>query len=196
MEKFFTIRSNTDQIFTGSILIAEPLMPDKHFSRSVVLLIDHKDDEGTLGIIINKRLNISLQKIVRNFEFKNFNPPVFFGGPVAVDQLFFMHKSSIPIENSVEITKGLFWGGNIEQIDMLIRTGQLKENEIRFYVGYSGWAAGQLKNELKQNSWAVTFASTEEIWYTEPSRMWDLMISKLGAAYAFWRKMPLDPTLN
>lgn len=196
MDEFFKIRSNTDRAYPGSILIAEPLLPDQYFRRSVVLLIDHKDEEGTLGVILNKPIDVKLNKIVSNFEFKNFNSKVFFGGPVATNNLFFLHTSHIPIENSVEVIKGLYWGGNIEQINSLIRSGQLSEDQIRFYIGYAGWTAKQLRNELKKNSWAVAFAYTKEIWYTDPKKLWDYMISKLGIQYTFWRKIPLEPEYN
>ena len=133
----FIIRSNSLDPKQGKILISEPLMNDFHFGRSVVLLIDHEESEGSFGIIINKKLEVQVNHIVD--EFPDFEAPVYLGGPVAEDQLFFIHTLGEMIPESYPIVDGLYWGGDHETLATLIHTGIANEDNVRFYLGYSGW---------------------------------------------------------
>ena len=119
----------------GIILISEPSLQDFYFKQSVVLLAEH-NEEGTFGVIINKPLEAQLTDVVK--EFPGFDFPVYLGGPVKTDSIFFVHtKPDIP--GSLKIMKGLFWGGEVKIIRAMMEHGELSEHDIRFYVGYSGW---------------------------------------------------------
>ncbi len=72
----------------------------------------------------------------------------------------------------------------------------LKPDDIRFYIGYSGWGEEQLKSELKRNSWLVTPADKKSILGTEPLAMWSTFIDKMGGEYRYWNKFPIDPNMN
>ena len=108
----FIIRSNSLEPKQGNVLISEPLMSDFHFGRSVILLIDHVESEGSFGVIINKRLNARVNQIVD--EFPDFDAAAYLGGPVADNQLFFIHTLGDLIPESIPIIKGLYWGQNID----------------------------------------------------------------------------------
>ena len=95
----------------GKILISEPLMNDFHFGRSVILLIDHVESEGSFGVIINKKLNASVSQIVDDFP--DFEGTAYLGGPVSDSQLFFIHTLGELIPESIPIIDGLYWGGNV-----------------------------------------------------------------------------------
>ena len=129
----FKIHSNSYEPQQGKILISEPLMNDFHFGRSVILLIDHAETEGSLGIIINKTLNAEVGEIVD--EFADFEAPVYLGGPVADNQLFFVHTLGELIPDSCPIIPGLYWGGDKDTLKTLIHTGIANESNMRFYLG-------------------------------------------------------------
>lgn len=194
MEKKFEIRANAVKPASGRLLVSEPLLQDVYFRRAVVLLIEHSKDEGTVGVILNKPLDVTFNQVVKNSP--ALNAGMFLGGPVATGNVYFLHTLGYDIENAIEIGKGLFWGGNIEQVNELIALQVLNPSNIRFYVGYSGWEPMQLETELSLNSWAIVKAQTHEIWKLPASAMWETMVEKLGTGYDFWKKMPEDPGMN
>jgi len=187
-EELFKIHSNSLEPKTGNILISEPLMNDFHFGRSVILLVDHSETEGTFGVIINKTLNANVSHIVDDFP--DFDAPVYLGGPVADSQLFFIHTLGDMISDASPIIDGLYWGGDAETLKTLIATGIANEDNTRFYLGYSGWDAGQLVGELVRNSWLVGNITTEQFLKTPPEKMWQSFVHQLGVSYTMWKCFP------
>lgn len=191
---FFQIKSNTLKVATGNILIAEPFLNDFYFVRSVILLVDHNDETGSFGVIINKQLSLRINDILDDFP--QFDAPVFLGGPVATDSVFFIHTLENIIPDSVTITKGLYWSGNINAVKALIKVGIITKHDIRFFIGYSGWDAGQLKDELKRNSWIVGNIPNSMIINTKPQKMWSDYSKITGKRYKLWNTFPIDPNEN
>ncbi len=184
----FKIRSNSLEPKQGNILISEPLMNDFHFGRSVILLIDHEEAEGSFGIIINKKLNASVNQIVDDFP--DFDAPVYLGGPVSDNQLFFIHTLGELIPDSCPIKEGMYWGGDVEMLKTLISTGIANESNTRFYLGYAGWDSGQLVDELVRNSWLVSDITARQFLDTPPERMWQTFVDQMGTAYEMWGRFP------
>ena len=184
----FKIHSNSLEPKTGNILISEPLMNDFHFGRSVILLVDHEATEGSFGVIINKKLNVSVNHIVDDFA--DFEAPVYLGGPVCDNQLFFIHTLGELVPDSCTIIDGLYWGGDLETLRTLIATGIANEDNTRFYLGYSGWDAGQLVSELVRNSWLIGEIKLEQYLNTPTEKMWQRFVDQQGNQYAMWRRFP------
>jgi len=125
----------------GKLLIAEPtLKGDVSFNRSVVLLAEH-NKEGSVGFILNKPLDFYVNELITeiNYPFQVYN-----GGPVEQDNLYFIHKVPDLITNSIEISDGIFWGGDFEKTVELINKKLISEDEIRFFLGYTGTKASSL----------------------------------------------------
>jgi len=178
---------------TGRILISVPFLQDFYFRKSVVLLAEH-NDEGSFGIIINKPVEVKLSDIAEEFE--GFDAPVFLGGPVKTDSLFFIHTRPDLIDEGMPILDGLFWGGNIDTVKQLIKEGRLNKNEIRFFIGYSGWMADQLNRELEEKSWVVSLTNPAQVFRSNPQELWGQTLKKLGNEYKFWVVYPPDPSYN
>lgn len=178
---------------TGRILISVPFLKDFYFKKSVVLLAEHSD-EGTFGIIINKPVEVKLGDLASEFE--GFDAPVFLGGPVKTDSLYFLHTRPDLIEDGVPILDGLYWGGNIETVKDLIKDNKLAKEDIRFYIGYSGWVADQLNKELEERSWVVSLTNSNQVFRSNPSDLWATTLKKLGKEYKFWVVYPPDPSYN
>ena len=193
-KKLFQIQSNTFEPKSGEILLSEPTMNDFHFGRSVVLLIDHNDAEGTFGIIMNKPLNVKLKELVDVFN--DFDAPVYLGGPVAENQIFFMHTLGDLIPESCKIIDGLYWGGDAETLNTLIEQGIADKNNVRFFLGYSGWEAGQLTSELERNSWVVCKANAKTLFTTPIDQLWSTLVTRMGKEYEMWKRFPKKPEEN
>jgi len=184
----------SEKLKKGQLLIAEPsIIGDLSFNRSVILLADH-NQEGSVGFIINKPLKYTINDLVPDVEanFKIYN-----GGPVEQDNLYFIHNIPELIPNSVEISSGIFWGGDFELTRDLINTGKIRKDNIRFFLGYTGWEAQQLENEMKSNSWILTENLYEnKIIGKSTTDFWKEKILELGGDYILWSNAPENPLLN
>jgi len=187
------IRTNNIKPTKGKILISEPFLVDYYFKRSVVLLAEH-NEEGSFGLIINKPVDLHLSDIVKDFP--SFDTPVYLGGPVKTDSLYFIHTLGNEIDDSLEISEGLYWGGDIEIVKELITIGKMDPKEIKFFVGYSGWVSKQLEGELARNSWLVANIKAKDVMESNPENMWKKTVKNLGGDYAYWTNFPSDPALN
>lgn len=194
LKNLFQIRSNTLKPEQGDLLLSEPTMNDLHFGRSVILLVDHNDSEGSFGIIMNKSLNVRLKEIVDVFE--DFDAPVYLGGPVAKNQIFFMHTLGDLIPDTCKIMDGLYWGGDTDILNELIAQGIVNQNNVRFFLGYSGWEAGQLVDELSRNSWIVSKTNSKTLLSTPTDQMWKTYVSRMGKEYGMWSRFPKNPEEN
>ena len=192
-DELFKIQSNTLNLATGNVLISEPFMNDFHFRRSVILIIDN-NEEGSLGVIFNKRLTIPFNEIVQGFP--EFKADVYLGGPVETNRLFFIHTIGEMIPDSYKISDGLYWSGNVNALKAMIKMDLIKPHEVRFYVGYAGWDSGQLRNELKANTWLVGKFSSKQLLTTIPGKMWKNFVKQMGKRYMLWDKFPVNPSEN
>jgi putative transcriptional regulator len=177
----------------GRLLISEPFLPDPNFERTVVLLCEH-NEEGSFGFVLNKPSTLLAGEVMD--ELVNFKHQVYIGGPVQQDTLHFIHRTA-SIENGAEIRQGIFWGGSFEQVLSLADTHQLESSDIKFFLGYSGWDAGQLQEELDQDSWIVCdYVSAEFLFETDPSLMWKKSLDNMGGRFSVYSNYPVDPRLN
>ncbi|GAB1856856.1 YqgE/AlgH family protein [Flavobacteriaceae bacterium MHTCC 0001] len=178
----------------GDLLIAEPaIIGDVSFNRSIVLLADHTR-EGSIGFILNKPLEYTISDLIPEVEaaFKVYN-----GGPVEQDNLYFIHKIPDLIPNSIEISLGIYWGGDFSKVAELIRDNTIKEHDIRFFLGYSGWDANQLEDELKASSWLVSKNVYEKnIIEKDYESFWKEKMLELGGEYSIWSNAPENPNYN
>jgi putative transcriptional regulator len=176
----------------GIILISEPSLRDFYFKQSVVLLAEH-NEEGSFGIIINKPIETKINEVLTDFP--DIDAPLYLGGPVKTDSLFFIHtKENIP--SSLKIIDGLYWGGDLEEIKEMLLSGRLNENEIRFFIGYSGWSPDQLDREIMEKSWVLSHTTVEEVINPHPQQLWPDYLKSMGSDYAIWANFPADPTYN
>jgi len=178
----------------GALLVSEPFMIDPNFKRSVVLLTEF-EITGAVGFVLNQRSNLLLSDLISDLKWADF--PVFIGGPVENDSLHFLHRCYDKIKSGTEIRDGLFWGGNFEALKVLLQNNELKHDEIKFFIGYSGWGAGQLENEMKENSWLVTDKFDSEVVFVEDEEnLWREVIIGLGPKYAHIANFPENPRWN
>ncbi len=176
----------------GRVLIAEPFLQGDYFSRSTVLLVQC-NEEGDVGFILNKPTNLRVKELFKGFP--DFESNAFLGGPVSNDKLFFLHTLGEKIPDSLLITGNLYWSGDFGHLISLIRAGLVEEEDIRFFLGYSGWSAGQLAAEIAGHSWVVTEPSVENI-LSSDENFWNDSIQLIGGNALLWQNFPENPELN
>lgn len=178
----------------GKILIAEPsIIGDISFNRSIILLVEHGNN-GSIGFILNKPMNLNISDLIPEIE---SNLKIYNGGPVQQDNLYFIHKISDLVPESIMISEGLYWSGNFEYVLKLIKKGEINKNDIRFFLGYSGWDSNQLNDELNNNTWILSENSHNKNIITAVDEVfWKNKMLDLGGEYSLWSNAPEHPSHN
>ena len=177
----------------GKILISEPFLPDTFFNRSIVYLTDHSS-QGSVGFILNKKLDLQVSAAIEGFE--SWDENLSLGGPVAPDTLHYLHNLGDLIPKSVLVQGNIFWGGDIDSIRELIKTGKINKSQIRFFLGYSGWSAGQLERELKENSWVIAKVNSNIVLNNGGDDIWKKVLRGFKNKYKMWADFPDSPEMN
>lgn len=177
----------------GKILISEPFLPDTFFNRSIVYLTDHSP-EGSVGFILNKKIDLKISSAISGFE--GWDEDLNMGGPVAPDTIHYLHNLGHIIPRSVQVEENIYWGGDIDSIRGLIKTGQMKPSQMRFFLGYSGWSAGQLERELKENSWVIAKVHPDIIMNNRGEDTWKRVLRTMKSKYRRWADFPESPEMN
>jgi len=189
----FKIKTNNVSPKKGRILISEPFLSGSYFNRSVIFLVAHSA-KGTVGFILNKKVDFPIHDVFPDFP--KFNTDVYLGGPVATDSIYFIHKLGSKLPGSIHVLGDLYWGGDFEVLKHDIASGKIQPNDIRFFLGYSGWDAGQLEGELKENSWLVTDVDEESVMQKLSEDSWFDFVKKAGERYSIWENFPENPSFN
>ena len=177
----------------GKILISQPFLSDPNFERSIILLCAH-DDAGSFGFVLNKPLDATFSEIIDGFE--TLDLPVYNGGPVQQDVINYIHRFP-DLMGAVSIAEGIYMGGDLDHLRELHSLGGCTKDQIRFFLGYSGWSEGQLEAELEEKAWIVTNRVDESfIFITDPAEMWRKAMAGLGGRFVHYSNYPSDPRLN
>lgn len=180
----------------GQLLVAQPGLDDKHFNHGVILLVDYEPGQEALGIVLNRQTNLTLNDVVDGLA-NSGDISIFSGGPVGRDRLIYLHTLGPIFTGSKEVAPGLFLGGEFDEVTEYISDGHPTDGYIRFYLGYSGWSAGQLEREIKEGSWAITTPLAPETMLTlTDNSMWHETVRSMGDKFKAWRYSPLNPMLN
>jgi putative transcriptional regulator len=177
----------------GRILISEPFLMDNYFKRSIVLITEHSG-EGTVGFVLNKPVNMKVNEIVTDFP--AIDAIVSLGGPVQTNTLHYIHTLGDIIPNSIKVIENIYWGGEFDIIKRLLESGILNNDNIRFFLGYSGWQSNQLEDELSDNAWVVADISPVEIMSPMNKFFWNKTLNRLGKKFQMWANFPENPQMN
>ena len=191
----FKITHNNLLPAQGSILISAPFLQDAYFQRSVVLLVEH-NTQGSMGFVLNKKTDLIVNTFFPELE-EYPEIPIYLGGPVSANRLFFIHSlGDLIVPDSVKSKDRLYFDGDFEALKRYIQNGHSIEGKVKFFLGYSGWTEGQLGNEINKNSWVVSHAAKENVLLADGESFWKNSLEQLGSNYEAWTKYPKDPYLN
>lgn len=189
----FRIKTNNMSPRKGRILIAEPFLSGSYFNRSIVFLVSFSE-KGAVGFILNKKVDLSVHDVIKDFP--DFDAPVYLGGPVATDSIYFIHKLGDQLPGSIHVLEDIFWGGDFEELKSKISNGLILPSQIRFFLGYSGWDEGQLERELKEDSWLVNNIDQQTVMQEPTADSWFDSVKKVGSRYSVWENFPENPAMN
>ncbi|EOZ98980.1 hypothetical protein A33Q_0835 [Indibacter alkaliphilus LW1] len=159
------------------------------------MLVCENNENGSFGLVLNKLSILKLNELIDNVSVVECN--VYVGGPVEQNTLHFIYFGEKLSEQSIELAKDLWWGGNFDEIVEQINIGKLDKEKIRFFIGYSGWAIGQLDLELQENTWIVCDELiSENIFTSSPEDLWKIILRNMGGEYQLMANYPIDPRLN
>ena len=176
----------------GDVLVAEPPMADPNFRRTVILLCEHTTD-GSFGLVLNRPAGLSLAQATD--EAFAFDAELGVGGPVQPDTLHYLHPYG-DLEGALPVLDDVFWGGDFDALRAAIADGWADADRVRFFVGYSGWGAGQLDAEVDEDSWIVLPGSADLVFADGDDALWRQVLRQLGGEYALLSTMPDDPRMN
>lgn len=171
---------------TNHFLIAMPAMVDDNFSRALVYIAEH-NEEGALGIIVNRPLDLSVKELLERIEITPKTgglegATVFFGGPVQTDRGFVLHRPLGQWQSSLRVTSEIALTSSKDILHALAELGE--PSDVLISLGYSGWGAGQLEDELAQNGWLTVAARPEILFDIDSSSRFDAAVALLGIDFS------------
>ena len=180
----------------GSLLVSEPLMDDKYFSRSAILVLDEPEDGGHFGLILNKPTEMTLHDLMPEWE-AGSKVPIYCGGPVDLQRMFLLHTLGKELGSEIEVLPGIFVGADLDKIIEYIENGGKVDGKLRFFLGYCGWSPGQLAGEINAKTWAVNaLPQCQNLIKGEGVDYWSREVKDLGEDYRGWLVVPTNPSLN
>jgi putative transcriptional regulator len=159
-----------------------------------VVLVTERNEQGEIGFVINRQYENTLDELLPEIE--GHKIPVYYGGPVQMNTIHFLHRIPDRIEGGIEVLKGVYWGGDFDSVVRLINSGEIEPGMIRFFIGYSGWSDGQLQSELDEKSWLTVEATRRLIFHENAEEIWKDALKHLGGDYEMMINFPIDPQLN
>jgi putative transcriptional regulator len=175
----------------GKLLIAGPALWDPNFRRTVVL-IGHHDDDGAVGVVLNRATEVSVTEAAPPLgALVEPREPLFIGGPVQPSAAVVLADFEHP-ERARVIAFGTV-GFLPEEVD----AGQAEGlRRARVFAGHAGWGPGQLEAELEEGSWIVERATEDDVFTGRPDRLWESVLRRKGPRFDLLRTMPVDPASN
>ena len=186
---------------TGRLLVATPVLADPNFRRTVILVVEHEAEEGTLGVVLNRPTDVPVERVLDAWSDLVTGPSVVFkGGPVAPN-------SALAIGLVPGDAEPLGWHALDGAAAAMSRLGLVDLDappdllapaihRLRVYAGYAGWAPGQLKGEIDEGAWYVVPAEPADAFAGQPGELWGEVLRRQGGEMAFTATFPDDPSLN
>jgi putative transcriptional regulator len=179
----------------GRLLIAEPMMSEENFERTVILMIEH-NDEGAVGVVVNRPSELDASDLVPEWSHLVVEPQVVFvGGPVSQTGVIGLGRRddlATPIAG---------WGdvvGRCGTINLHLDPFEVGAGiaGVRLFAGFSGWGAGQLEGELAAGAWYVVDAREDDAFTADPRRLWHDVLRRQPSELSLLADFPPHPSLN
>ena len=184
------------ELATGKILIAQRDLPDPNFTRTVVLIVE-LNKEGTVGLILNRRSEMTLESVFRKIKPTEGVAPVFFiGGPVQTDGVIGLLRADKAREDTRHVFADVYVTSGREPLEDMVASGA-DASRFRAYLGYAGWSPGQLERETAQGSWRVLKSVAGTVFDSNPDSLWERLINQTdGLSAGFSIPNSQLPTIN
>jgi putative transcriptional regulator len=175
----------------GMLLVAHPSLKDPNFRRSVIFLSAHDAEAGAFGLILNRPLDKVAADLLPGDEHPPSlgKVPVYLGGPVGHDQLTFVQMGWEQGDSRIQVRTNL----SLEEVAARI---EQDAGQVRAFVGYAGWAAGQLEAELLQRGWLLVKPDPHSLVVGGHEALWKDIMNAMGPEFKLLAAAPDDPSLN
>lgn len=168
----------TDDLAVGKLLVASRDLGDPNFAKTVILLVRYGEDQGSVGMVVNKRTDVPIQKLFQDLkEAKGRTDPVYIGGPVELNTVMALLKTSNKPEGAAKVFGDVYL---IASRDLLTQTlaSSAEATVFHVYVGYAGWGPGQLEHEVELGAWHIMRADAATVFHADPDSVWPRMIQR------------------
>lgn len=180
----------------GTLLVAEPFLRETYFNHAVIVLVDYEPGTPAMGVVVNNPSAYTLQEIVDGVRVES-PIPVYCGGPVGSDRLYFLHTLGDLVPEATRLGDGLWLGGDFDALFDIINDGYPVDGHIRFFLGYSGWTPGQLEEEIAGNVWAVgSMRPGSALLSGDGAGVWHEAVRNLGPRFRGWLYHPRNLMAN
>lgn len=187
------------------LLVATPALGDPNFEETVVLVLEHSPEDGAVGVILNRPTATAMEGLLAGWHRLAATPPVLFlGGPVAPNAAICLARPW-PGEGRVNGFEPLLGfeqlfgsSGPIGTLDLDLDPDLCASSvqDLRVFVGYAGWAGGQVETELESGSWFVVDASPDDAFSGDPGALWRTVLGRQEGRLAVFANYPPDPRVN
>jgi putative transcriptional regulator len=178
----FALSRNDEVPSVGRFLVATEKLGDPNFRESVILVLRHDEEKGTLGLVINRRSKVSLARIFPDITGAK-SDPVYVGGPVELSTVQALLRTPTKSGDRVHILSDVYSTSNKDEIEKAISSGT-EPSKFHVYMGYAGWASGQLEAEMELGAWTVVKASPDQVFDEDPDSLWSRLIRKADSQIA------------
>jgi len=166
------------ELAAGKLLVARRSLADPNFAQTVILLVEHSDDEGTVGLILNRQTKIPVSRLSKEIEgAKGRSEPLYLGGPVQVEGVMALVRSHTKLEEAKHVLADIYMISNKTGLEKTISSNSAS-NSLRLYLGYAGWDAGQLEWELGMDAWNILPASAAVVFDPHPETLWSRLVEQ------------------
>jgi putative transcriptional regulator len=184
----------------GQLVVATPVLQDPNFARAVVLLLQADEQDGALGLVVNRPTGTGVAEVLPEWAPLSASPPVVFsGGPVQPQAALCLGHRRLggPLVAAYAELEGVP-GGSVGTVDLDAEPSDLlpSVDRVRLFAGYSGWSPGQLEAEVEEGAWWVFDALPDDAFDVHPEQLWGHVLRRQGPPIAFAASYPPDPTLN
>jgi len=181
----------------GNLLASSPDMLDPNFMHRVVLICRH-GDEGAYGLVVNRPCGITVDELLPQHPVLGHSTfPIFAGGPIGRDTMQFVHDVPQAIPGGLELTDGLYMGGDLDALAAYITADEEEAGgHARLFIGYSGWGRGQLDAELATGSWLPAPLIENVVFAVDGEAVWRRVVRSLGDETRGLEDLPPDVSWN
>jgi putative transcriptional regulator len=183
----------------GHYLIAGPRLRDPNFFKTAVLIIEHGDEEGAMGLVVNRPSSVSVANaLAGHFDLPQTDDVVFVGGPVEPNALFILHNSAELSNGEHPIVPGIYVGTNSDVFAEVIERGLCAEGDppFRVFCGCAGWGPGQLEGELRRGDWFTLPADLDLMFGSDPYGVWEELLERVHATHRLLPHTSVNPEWN
>ena len=166
------------ELAAGKLLVARRSLQDPNFTQTVILLVEHSDEEGTVGLILNRQTKIPLSRLSKELEgAKGRSEPLYLGGPVQTEGVMALVRSRAKLEEAKHVLADIYMISNKTGLEKTISSNSASSS-LRLYLGYAGWDSGQLEWEMGMDAWDVLPANAAVVFDAHPETLWSRLVEQ------------------